>query len=279
MSALQETGLLAIDVGNSQVKFGWFAPKTACVSELKPSELAITRSQLPQPEETLAVSHGELSRDQFVAQVGDWLDRLPAAEPRRFLASVHTGAAQWVCELLPRSLHALTAAELPLEVRVDEPEKVGVDRLLSAVAANRLRERNRSAVVVSLGTACTVNLIGADGAFEGGAILPGLGMSASALHTGTSALPLLSAEGIDPPADAVGKSTHAAISSGLIWGVVGAAGELIDRMTQSFEKPPQVFITGGDATRLVGKLIDSDGPARHVPNMVLAGIRIAAEER
>lgn len=283
MSDFNEAGLLAIDVGNSQVKFGWFAPEAACGSESKPSELAITLPQLPQPEETLTVSHRGLSRDQFVAQVNDWLDRLPTAEPRRFLASVHAGAAQVVSALLLQrssgELHELTAAELPLEVRVDEPAKVGIDRLLGAVAANQLRERNRPAVVVSLGTACTVNLIAADGAFEGGAILPGLGISAAALHEGTSALPMLSAEMIDPPADAIGKSTQGAISSGLVWGVVGAATELIDRMTRSFEKPPQVFLTGGDATRLAGKLIGPEGPARPLPNMVLAGIQIAAEER
>jgi len=275
--------ILAIDVGNSQVKLGWFAPEVACASEPKPSDLPIALPQIPRPEETLAVSHVDLSRSQFVAQVNDWLEELPAAAPRRFLASVHAGAAEMVRDLLLQhsagELQELTASELPLEVRVDKPEKVGIDRLLVTVAANRLRQRGRPAVVVSLGTACTVNLIAEDGAFEGGAILPGIRMSAAALHKETSALPLLSAEAIDPPADAVGKSTQAAISSGLVWGTVGAAHELIDRMTGSFEKPPQVFLTGGDAARLVGKLIDSDGPARHIPNMVLAGIRIAAEER
>ena len=149
MSALNESGLLAIDVGNSQVKLGWFAPETACESELKPNELPIGAPRLPQPEETLAVSHVGQSRDQFLTQIADWLDQLPAAEPRRFLASVHSGAAQVVSELLLQrsssKLHLLTAAELPLEVRVDEPEKVGIDRLLCAVAANRLREGNRPA--------------------------------------------------------------------------------------------------------------------------------------
>jgi len=283
MSVLSETGLLAIDVGNSQVKFGWFAPQAGCTSESKPSELPIALPLLPQPDVELAVSHVDLSRDQFAAEVGAWLERLPAAEPQRFLASVHKGMAQVVRDLILRSssckLHELTAAALPLEVRVDEPELVGIDRLLCAVAANRLRERERPAVVVSMGTACTVNLIGADGAFEGGAILPGIGMSANALHKGTSALPLLSTAMIDTPGNAVGKSTRAAISSGLVWGTVGAVRELIDRMTQPFDKSPQVFVIGGDATRLAGKLTGPDGPVRHVPNMVLAGIRIAAGER
>ncbi len=283
MSAPNETGLLAVDVGNSQVKLGWFSPEVVCVSESKPSELPIAQPQLPQPEETLAVSHVGVSGEEFMTQVSDWLAQLPVQDLNCYLASVHSGAEKSVQEVLSRSglgkSHVLTAVELPLEVRVDEPERVGIDRLLCAVAVNRLRERNRPAVVVSMGTACTVNLIAEDGAFEGGAILPGIAMLAAALHQGTSALPLLASQAIDTPADAVGKSTQAAISSGLIWGVVGAVQELIERMTKPLNKPPQVFITGGEAEQLAGKLVGPAGPARHVPNMVLAGIRIAAGER
>jgi type III pantothenate kinase len=279
MSAPNETGLLAVDVGNSQVKLGWFAPEAVCVSESKPSELPIAQPQLPQPEETLAASH-IVPKEEFMTQVGDWLEQLPLQNLSCYLTSVHSGAEKLVQEVLSGSgssrSHVLNADELPLEVRVDEPEQVGIDRLLCAVAANRLRERNRPAVVVSMGTACTVNLIAEDGAFEGGAILPGIAMAAAALHQGTSALPLLASQSNATPADAVGKSTQAAISSGVIWGVVGAVQELINRMTRSFDKSPQVFLTGGDAEKLAGKLV---GPARHVPNMVLAGIRIAAGER
>jgi len=279
MSAPNETGLLAVDVGNSQVKLGWFAPEAVCVSESKPSELPIAQPQLPQPEETLAASH-IVPKEEFMAEVSDWLVQLPVQNLSCYLASVHSSAEKSVQEVLSRSgldkSHVLTAAELPLEVRVDQPEQVGIDRLLCAVAANRLRERNRPAVVVSMGTACTVNLIAEDGAFEGGAILPGISVAAASLHHSTFALPRLWPEMIDAPADAVGKSTQAAISSGLIWGVVGAVQELINRMTRSFDKSPQVFITGGDAEQLAGKLV---GPVRHVPNMVLAGIRIAAGER
>ena len=86
---------------------------------------------------------------------------------------------------------------LPLAVRVDSPERVGVDRLLNAVAASsRLRRgamgrRPRAAVVIDAGTAVTVDLLGPDGAFEGGAIFPGRRLMAAALHDYTALLPLV----------------------------------------------------------------------------------------
>lgn len=282
MSALVESNLLAIDVGNSQVKFGWYPPEMACDSESKLGGLPIASSQLVQPEAMLACAHAGVSRDRFAAQVDEWLDRLPIQGMSCMVASVHADAAAWVCEILARRgvVHqqVLCVADLPLEVRVEEPERVGIDRLLSAVAANRLRERDRPAIVVSLGTACTVNLIAADGAFEGGAIFPGIAMSASALRSGTSALPLIGAELIEAPADGIGKSTEAAISSGLIWGLVGAVRELVERMTQASEGPPQLLLTGGDGPKLAEKFSDAGARVQHVPNMVLAGIHAVAKE-
>ena len=282
MISLDQAGLLAIDVGNSQVKFGWYPPEAACTRKPQQSDLPVAAPRLVQPEETLACAHFDVPCEEFMSRVGDWLDQLPTEGLRCCLASVHAEAQQWVLDLLDRyaagSLHVLSVADLPIEVRVDEPEKVGIDRLLSAMAANRLRKGGRSAVVVSLGTACTVNLISGDGAFEGGAILPGITMSAAALYSGTSALPLLSSPGNEVPDDGVGKSTQAAIAAGLFWGLVGAVRELSSRMTRSCQESPQLFLTGGDAPRLAEKMASADIPVQYVPNMVLAGIHLAAKE-
>src|SRR6266542_3759226 len=62
--------------------------------------------------------------------------------------------------------------QLPISTDVDFPERVGLDRLLNAVAANAVREVNRSAIVIDAGTAITVDLIDAGGVFRGGAIMP-----------------------------------------------------------------------------------------------------------
>ena len=87
----------------------------------------------------------------------------------------------------------LAAGDLPLEVRLERPDMVGIDRLVDAVAVNRLRDAGRPAVIVDVGTAITVDLVSADGAFLGGAILPGIQMSARAMHEFTDLLPLVDA--------------------------------------------------------------------------------------
>jgi len=268
------SGFLVIDVGSSRVKLGWFQPSGECTSELKPSALPIAAPHLPQPSETLAVSHrGEAD---ISGEIKAWLEQCVAAEPRCFVASVHPAAMAVVREIFPDQLQVLSAADLPIEVRVEHPERVGIDRLLNAVAVNRLRQPERPALVVDLGTACTVDLITAEGTFEGGAILPGVTLSAAALHTGTASLPLLEAESFDSPPPLVGKSTQAAISSGLYWGMVGAVRELVDRMSRKCTQTPQLFITGGGAPLLVAHLSVDKEPPRHSPHLVLAGIVLAA---
>ena len=284
-----ETGLLALDVGSSRVKLGWYPPSGACVSAAlpitPPITLPIATHGLPQPEETLAVTHQGVSPADLTQEIREWLEPLAWQGSRCLVASVCPEVEGTMQELLSDPMRLLTYADLPLELRVDQPDKVGIDRLLSAVAANRLRQPQQSAVVVSVGTAITVNLIAADGAFEGGAILPGLRIAASSLRAGTSTLPQLPtttpatipATIFDAPPDAVGKSTTAAIKAGLYWGAVGAIRLLAQLQTVNNDYPPQLLVTGGDAELLAEHLVVDGTPARHVPHMVLAGIAITAE--
>ncbi|MGB2966799.1 MAG: type III pantothenate kinase, partial [Phycisphaerae bacterium] len=133
------------------------------------------------------------------------------------------GAAVIVASVNPRALAHLrgiavdaTGAEpevagedfpIPIRADVEEPERVGTDRLLAALAA---RGRLGSpCVVVDLGTAVTVDAVAADGAFAGGAIFPGLEMSADALARGTALLPKIS---LPTDAPRIGRSTAEAIS-------------------------------------------------------------------
>ncbi len=156
---------------------------------------------------------------------------------------------------------------------------VGVDRLVDAVAANRLRDAGRPAVIVDVGSAITVDLVSADGAFLGGAILPGLAMSARAMHEFTELLPLVDVAELDSPPPALGTATEPAIQSGLFWGAVGAIREVVDQLHKaaaggSCAEEPQIFFSTGGAGATVAELL---GPAaRHVPHLTLAGIALAA---
>ena len=107
---------------------------------------------------------------------------------------------------------------MPLAARVDEPDKVGLDRLANALAADRLRAAERGAIVVDLGSAITVDVVSPDGAFLGGAILPGIAMSARALHEFTDLLPLEPMSELAQPPAAVGKDDVGLSASGALLG-------------------------------------------------------------
>jgi type III pantothenate kinase len=146
--------------------------------------------------------------------------------------------------------------------------------LLDAVAANRLRDPQRPAVVVDVGSAITVDLVSSDGAFLGGAILPGIAMSARALHEFTDLLPLIEMAELTVPPPALGTSTVPAMRSGLFWGAVGAIRQLTEQLSDSASGQPQIFLTGG-AGPAVAQLLGQS--AEHVPHLTLAGIVYAAQ--
>jgi type III pantothenate kinase len=170
-------------------------------------------------------------------------------------------------------VHVLRSpSDLPLVVRLEKPEHVGLDRLLDAVALNSRRPPGQSGVVVDVGSAITVDLIGSDGAFVGGAILPGLRLMTRALHDYTALLPL-----VDPPSgppDVPGRQTRAAIELGIFSAAAGGVRLLIERYRESVGSPPLVVLTGGDAAALLPAL---DPGVEHWPTMTLEGIRFTAE--
>ncbi|TWT88422.1 Type III pantothenate kinase [Pseudobythopirellula maris] len=279
------SGLIAIDVGNSRVKLGYFPAAGACDNAPEGAAAAllpIAAPRLPEPDSTLGLGSDE-SWDEPLAA---WLDGLsidtlrvaigsvcgPAAE--RIVAALRDEAQRRSCEI---NVVGLTHENLPLVTRVEAPERVGVDRLLTAVAANRLRRPDAPAIVVDLGTAITVDLVSADGGFEGGAILPGVRMSARALNEQTEALPVSEMVELDGSPDAVGKETLSAIRAGLYWGAVGAIRELIARQRDRLTVTPQVFLTGGAAPSVARLIGGPDYVVRHAPHLALSGAAAAAE--
>jgi type III pantothenate kinase len=195
---------------------------------------------------------------------------------------VHQRAAETlrkrVLALQPWSrIETLTRDDIAIEVDVKEPARVGIDRLLNATAVNRVRSPQRPAIVVDMGTAMTVNLISENGVFQGGAILAGPMTALGALHMATSSLPVLGSEVFEAPPPAVGKSTDEAMASGAYWGAVGAARQLIERTAATCIDAPEVFLTGGAARGLAAHVGLGDHPARQLPQLVLTGIRLAAD--
>ncbi len=251
------TPLLAVDVGNNRVKIGSFS--------------ALSDSGLPQPERVWALPGDAPSFGPVVADCARsdqplawWIGSVNRPTTSRLL--------DWLGKHRPDDrITLLASGDLPLKVEVPRPDMVGIDRLLAAVAANRLRRPDRPAVIVDLGTAITVDLVSPAGAFQGGAILPGTEMSARALHDYTDLLPRIEmSELVDPP-EPLGKATEPAMRSGLYWGTVGAVRELTSRMLPPESIEPELFITGG-AGPIVARLLSPT--AHHVPHLTLAGIAL-----
>ena len=168
--------------------------------------------------------------------------------------------------------------QLPLQIDVDFPDKVGLDRLLNAVAVNTVRSPEAGAFIVDAGTAVTVDYVDASGTFQGGAIFPGLRLMAKALHEHTAALPLI--ELFKPAPIAAFKrtpfparNTEDALRTGIVQAVLGG----IDRIAAS--RPDcELFLGGGDALFLSVQMASQQLawpkiPPRMWPEMTLEGIR------
>ena len=157
-----------------------------------------------------------------------------------------------------------------LNIKYRNPLEVGADRIANAIAATQFYP-NQNIIVIDFGTATTFCAINAQKLYLGGAILPGLRLSADALSKNTAKLPSVEIIKIE---NAVGRSTVESIQSGVYYGVLGACRELIQRINrESFaEDKSLVLATGGFAS-----LFDKQGIYDHlVPDLVLQGIRLAA---
>lgn len=128
-----------------------------------------------------------------------------------------------------------------MPIRYDNPRDVGADRIVNAVAAYDLV--GGAVIVVDFGTATTFDLISPKGAYMGGSISPGLGLSMNALFEKTAKLPRIE---LVKPKKVVGRDTVSSMQSGLFWGYVGLVDGLIGRISdESRYDPVKVVATGG----------------------------------
>lgn len=161
--------------------------------------------------------------------------------------------------------------DVPVALRVEHPETVGLDRLLNAAAANVRRPPRKPAILIDAGSAVTVDWLDADGVFCGGGIFPGLRMMLEALHRLTAQLPAV--EPPESPPAMPGISTVPAMQAGVFGAAAGGIRYLARQLAELDPTTPVVYLTGGDAERLAPAL----SPAAILwPHMTLEGIRRAA---
>ncbi len=133
--------------------------------------------------------------------------------------------------------------DLGIAVRIQKPSEAGADRLVNAIGAHITYPG--PLLVVDSGTATTFDIVGADGAFEGGVIAPGINLSMQALHEAAARLPRVA---IQRPARVIGKDTVEAMQSGVYWGYVSMIEGLVGRMKAEYSAPLTVVGTGGIAS-------------------------------
>jgi len=156
---------------------------------------------------------------------------------------------------------------LPMALWVDEPDKVGTDRVVSAAAAYEVVED--AVAVADFGTAITIDLVNDKGIFLGGVILPGFEISAKALNENTAQLPYIK---IEKPKEPFGKNTAEAINCGLYYSAVAALQEITRRYAEKIGKWPHTILTGSAAKMIKDdcEFVDS-----WVPNLTIKGIVLA----
>jgi type III pantothenate kinase len=154
------------------------------------------------------------------------------------------------------------------EIRVDQPDEVGADRLLNALAGYQIFPQTQ--IIIDFGTATTFDVVAEDGAYVGGAIAPGINLSIEALHQAAARLPRI---GIGRPQAVIGTSTVPAMQSGIYWGYIGLIEGLVTRIKRELDFPAKVLATGGLAP------LFSEGTNvfdRIEPDLTLDGLRLLA---
>jgi len=156
-----------------------------------------------------------------------------------------------------------------LNIRYENPREVGADRIVNAVAG--IEQYGTPLVVVDFGTATTFDYIDATGAYLGGAIVPGIGISAEALYQRAAKLPRIE---LAKPKAVIGRNTVAAMQSGMIYGYAGQVDGIVKRIRQEFGVQPRVIATGGLAELIAG---ESETIETVDPLLTLEGLRIVYE--
>jgi len=226
--------LLALDVGNTNVTIGAFA-----------GTKLLGRWRLRTIKEQTADEWGILLRNLFTLSSLD-------------LAGVHGVIISSVVPAVDQPLEAMAqryfdrspmfvnyTTDLGIAVQYDNPREVGADRLVNSVAG--FHKYGGPCIVVDLGTTINFDIVSREGAFLGGVICPGIGMSISGLFAKTARLPMVD---FREPEKLIGSNTVGSITSGLYYGFIGMIDGIVERVSAELGPDTKAVATGGQGERI-----------------------------
>ena len=228
--------LLAIDVGNTNVVFA-----------LVDGDEIVARWRIATDPRRTA--------DEYAV----WLSQLLALDGRD--RAVVSGVI--ISTVVPRALHNLQVlarkyfdtepliagqgtAVWGMALDVDEPQSLGADRAVNAIAAHARHPGDL--IVIDFGTATTFDVVDFNGAYKGGIIAPGINLSLDALVTAAAKLPRIAIEAPGSHRSVIGRNTVDQMHIGIYWGYVAMIEGLVQRMKAEVGRPVRVIATGGLAT-------------------------------
>jgi type III pantothenate kinase len=241
--------ILAIDAGNSRVKWGWHdGAAWTSVATVPLIEFAASSDHI----NPFSITHGDPEGIVISNVAGE---------------GAHQLLVNWtsIFDAEPLWLHG-EAERCGVRSRYDRPEQLGPDRWAALVAARAVH--TGPCLIVNAGTATTIDMLSGDGVFLGGAISPGIDLMRFVLHEHTGRLPLQEGSFRDAP-----RNTLDAIETGCRHAQAGA----VERMHRAMGGNPLCIVSGGAGRQLLELL---RLPSRYIENLVLDGLaRIALSER
>ncbi|MBI2868796.1 MAG: type III pantothenate kinase [Chloroflexi bacterium] len=247
--------LLTIDIGNTSVTVGLFQGDNLVTtwrlaSEIRrmPDEYAVTLLSLLKQR---CVEPGDIQKVAMCSVV-------PPLTPS------FVDISQKYFNTMPLVVGA--GIKTGVRIRMDNPREVGPDRIVHAAAAHHLY--GGPVIVIDMGTATTFDTVSEEGDYIGGAIAPGLAISADSLFTRTSMLPRVE---LVRPRQAIGTSTVTAIQSGIVFGYVGLVEGIVGRIQRELGVKARVIATGGYSGIIANEtpVIDSVNP-----DLILIGLKL-----
>lgn len=250
--------LLVIDIGNTNIAFGIFH-----------GESLIRHWKIKTEREETSDEYG-VTLLNLLSFSGPEKTKIKSV----ILSSVVpplTPVFQELCESLFRIKPLVVGPGLKtgMAILYENPLEVGADRVVAAIAA--FEKHGGPCIVVDFGTATTFDAVSSKGEYLGGAIAPGIQISAEALYLKTAKLPHIE---IKKPRKAIGRTTVSSMESGLYFGYIGLVSNIIEEIKRELGGEASVISTGGFAAQISREIKSVDF---HEPDLTLEGLRILHE--